>query len=187
MIVRVTDIPAEGLDLDYLLDAEALTLRASEGAAVDLTHALPPRYRFQDPVAAHFHFEREGSTVFLTAELSASLLAQCSRCIDEVIFPLEVPMSMVLKPGSKALSDVDAGEDLSLGYYQNGELDPTELGSERLMISLPFTVVCNENCKGLCAHCGANRNTSSCSCETSATDTGKSRPFAVLAELKLRS
>jgi uncharacterized protein len=31
-------------------------------------------------------------------------------------------------------------------------------------LAVPLKVICNENCKGLCPHCGANQNAERCSC-----------------------
>ncbi|HYU46996.1 MAG TPA: DUF177 domain-containing protein, partial [Terriglobales bacterium] len=35
---------------------------------------------------------------------------------------------------------------------------------EQVLLALPLKMVCREDCKGLCPHCGKNLNESQCSC-----------------------
>ena len=35
---------------------------------------------------------------------------------------------------------------------------------EQVLLAVPLKVICREDCKGLCPHCGANQNLERCSC-----------------------
>jgi uncharacterized protein len=41
---------------------------------------------------------------------------------------------------------------------------------QTVLLSIPLKVLCSEDCKGLCPHCGANWNLGSCNCEENAVD-----------------
>jgi uncharacterized protein len=41
---------------------------------------------------------------------------------------------------------------------------------ESLLLALPMKVLCSEDCKGLCPHCGANLNEESCDCVAETID-----------------
>ena len=49
------------------------------------------------------------------------------------------------------------------------------------MLSLPFKVLCQEDCKGLCKECGINLNTGECNCE----DKWEDPRFSVLKDIKV--
>ena len=71
--------------------------------------------------------------------------------------------------------------DLDLDYYTGESVDLESLLREQIILMMPLKPLCDENCKGLCPHCGANLNRETCTCST---DTVNS-PFAVLAKLKI--
>jgi uncharacterized protein len=35
---------------------------------------------------------------------------------------------------------------------------------EQVLLSLPVRTLCKPDCKGLCPHCGVNRNSQACNC-----------------------
>jgi uncharacterized protein len=41
---------------------------------------------------------------------------------------------------------------------------------EQVLLSLPVRTLCKPDCKGLCSHCGANRNLQPCSCDEGTND-----------------
>ncbi|MEG1706531.1 MAG: DUF177 domain-containing protein, partial [Clostridia bacterium] len=50
---------------------------------------------------------------------------------------------------------------------------------DEIVLALPISILCQENCKGLCPKCGINLNKSTCSC-----DTAKGNAFSVLKNIK---
>ena len=54
--------------------------------------------------------------------------------------------------------------------FDGEEIDLTELIRDTLIINEPSQVLCQDDCKGLCVHCGANLNVSPCSCESFVVD-----------------
>ena len=57
-----------------------------------------------------------------------------------------------------------------LFLFDGEEIDLTELIRDTLIINEPSQVLCQDDCKGLCVHCGANLNVSPCSCESFVVD-----------------
>ena len=47
---------------------------------------------------------------------------------------------------------------------RGNEIDLREPLREQLLLHLPEYVACREECRGLCPHCGANRNETECGC-----------------------
>ena len=55
--------------------------------------------------------------------------------------------------------------DLETDYYPGEGLDLRPLLAEQVLLDLPMKPLCGEDCRGLCAQCGANRNLEDCDCE----------------------
>ena len=49
-----------------------------------------------------------------------------------------------------------------------------------ILLELPSRILCKEDCRGLCAQCGANLNVNACSCQKDLTSRN---PFSALASL----
>jgi uncharacterized protein len=79
--------------------------------------------------------------------------------------------TFVLKPATDpARDEAAAEEDVSLSFYDDDEIDLSPLVRESMILSLPTRPLCGEECRGLCAHCGANRNTTECACRDDWSD-----------------
>jgi uncharacterized protein len=109
----------------------------------------------------------------LAGELHTTLQMACARCLDPVIQPVTREFDLLYRPlgtdaGREELS-VTAAE-AEVGYYQGEGLQLEEALREQVLLSLPLKVVCREDCKGLCPHCGANLNQQQCSCESTVED-----------------
>ncbi|HQP29583.1 MAG TPA: DUF177 domain-containing protein, partial [Syntrophales bacterium] len=59
------------------------------------------------------------------------------------------------------------------------DLDP--IVYEQILLQIPLKILCREDCRGLCPHCGANLNDGPCRCPEEAVD-GR---FSALKKLKI--
>ena len=67
---------------------------------------------------------------------------------------------------------VPRGEE-ELAFYSGEGLLLEDVAKEQVLRSLPMRTVCRADCKGLCPHCGINRNRETCACaEPAATPAG---------------
>lgn len=106
----------------------------------------------------------EGSAVNMSGyiELSAKLNVRyetvCARCLK----PLEEDMTLELRyPIAESLENMDNDEYI---IPVNGLIDLSELVRENIILNLPISHVCSEDCKGLCSKCGADLNLGDCGC-----------------------
>jgi len=97
----------------------------------------------------------------------------CARCLDPVEIPLSAEFDLIFRPVG---ADAGAAErsisapETEIGYYQKDSLLLEDVLREQVLLSLPVRTLCKPDCKGLCPHCGANRNTQPCSCEEGTSD-----------------
>jgi uncharacterized protein len=109
----------------------------------------------------------------LRGRLSAELELQCARCLEPVPKKISREFELLYRPlgadaGRDDLSVTDA--EAEIGYYQGEGILLEDVLSEQVLLALPLKVTCREDCKGLCPHCGKNRNQEECSCAAPADD-----------------
>jgi DUF177 domain-containing protein len=109
----------------------------------------------------------------VSGKISAKVLLECSRCLNEVKRNLEFPFEAAFV-GPEYYSDakeVGLNEaDLNVSLIEDEKIDLVELAREQILLNLPEQVFCTEDCKGLCDKCGANRNLINCNCEEKEID-----------------
>jgi uncharacterized protein len=70
-------------------------------------------------------------------------------------------------PASERSSDDEkqvAEEDVDISYYEDDQIDLSDLLREQFYLALPMKPLCRDDCRGLCPQCGVNRNTGTCDC-----------------------
>jgi len=103
----------------------------------------------------------------LAGRLSGTLSLSCDRCGCQV--PLPVDDEFVYRVVAE--TDDDEGEDevddesAALWLATGPALDLAEVFLERVFLALPEKVLCAEDCRGLCAGCGADLNHEFCRCQ----------------------
>jgi uncharacterized protein len=60
------------------------------------------------------------------------------------------------------MSVTDAEAEIS--YYEGEGLPLEDVVREQILLAVPLKLTCREDCKGLCPHCGKNRNLEACGC-----------------------
>jgi uncharacterized protein len=98
--------------------------------------------------------------VLVTGTAQATLSGECGRCLEPVSDELEVDLQELFvyndervrgKPGSgPAPADEDEEPTMVEDLF---DLEPTL--RDALVLEMPLTPLCNEDCSGLCAGCGA--------------------------------
>lgn len=124
----------------------------ADDSAITLPDAV-----YSAPVSVTGTLTLGGNAVFVEGEIAYSLNAKCSRCLADVIFHNVVEFDEMY---SENKDDEDAY------FYSKGLIDLTEMVDEKLLLSFPYSVLCKEDCKGICVGCGANLNYEDCKCKT---------------------
>jgi uncharacterized protein len=109
----------------------------------------------------------------LKGRFAGNFQVPCARCIEPVGIPLSAEFDLIFRPmGADAGAperSISASET-EIGYYQKDSLLLEDVLREQVLLSLPVRTLCKPDCKGLCPHCGANRNLQPCSCEQGPND-----------------
>jgi len=140
---------------------------------------------------------RIGEALHLEGELEAELSLECSRCASRYRHALRESCRLVLSPAGErpvgelaepesanalARDGLCLGDELERGAYRGTEIALDGWFSELISLALPVQPLCDEDCRGLCPHCGLDRNRGRCDCEEE--ERRRRSPFAVLADWK---
>ncbi|MBU0742558.1 DUF177 domain-containing protein [bacterium] len=102
------------------------------------------------------------SRVSVRGDLVVSGKAECDRCLAgfEMRYVAEVDVAIVR---DKRVDDEEDGSAWTVHRAQ-GEVDLTPALKEAALLTLPQKMICREDCRGICTHCGADRNVETCDC-----------------------
>src|SRR5262245_63662986 len=85
--------------------------------------------------------------VLVTAVVTAPLVGECARCLDEFSSHAQVTF--------RELFAHEAGESDEDGYLLDGDLLDLEPAlRDALVLDLPLSPLCRDDCEGLCSRCG---------------------------------
>jgi uncharacterized metal-binding protein YceD (DUF177 family) len=115
-------------------------------------------YEFPAPLDVSLTIRRLGRGLDVRGNVVGSAKAVCSRCVDDVTLDLDLAIDERIEPGS------DADDPLGENNVLDGEyLDLQDLVRQVIDSALPLTVLCHDDCTGLCTTCGHKRD-GSCRC-----------------------
>ncbi|HWF81040.1 MAG TPA: DUF177 domain-containing protein, partial [Streptosporangiaceae bacterium] len=91
-----------------------------------------------------------------TADVSAPLVGECARCLDEFTSSTQVRFQELFVPRSGGMGGPDASESSDDdGYFLDGDLLDLEPAlRDALVLDLPLSPLCDADCQGLCSTCG---------------------------------
>ena len=164
LLIDISRIPPEGLDIDEPIEAGEVHLDGEE------------TFRFESGrIHGHVDVDPE-STVHVKGHLSVTLGFECGRCLEPIPFTLDQDLDLFFLPHREGMSDGEEDEvelterDLVVAYYRGDRLDLGEVVREQLILSVPMKRLCRETCQGLCLSCGMNKNNGRCDCVVDDTD-----------------
>jgi uncharacterized protein len=133
----------------------------------------PDAYRVVEPVELALDVFKDKRRFRLVGRVSTLLELTCSRCLEPFRLPVDAPFDLVFVPAQENAGEgeieVDE-EDLSTAFYRDDVIDLGGMVREQFLLALPMKPLCQQQCRGLCPSCGANRNAGSCSCSQEWTD-----------------
>jgi uncharacterized protein len=113
------------------------------------------------PVHVDATLERIPEGIVVRGEVDVVWTAECSRCLSPLGGTLSVGIDELFEPhpidGETYLLDHDV-------------IDLEQVVRDAVVLELPQAPHCRDDCKGLCAICGADRNEVDCGCVQEADD-----------------
>ena len=127
-------------------------------------------------------FKKVSGQVYVTGRFTATVKGPCKRCLDDVSLtvPVEFSLRMVHEPRRHRDDDEhgpkggpeDDGRAANAGTFELDQVDAEPFDGktidldpvvrEQVLLALPVSVLCREECKGLCTTCGQDLNDKDC-------------------------
>lgn len=136
-----------------------------------------PDYKPQEPIKAVFEAVPTRQGVDLSLSVDAVVDAMCARCLEPVSKSFQFTREWNLR-----IQDLD-DEELELPISENGKLDVDELVFEELVLEVPPTLLCSEDCQGLCPVCGKPKAAGCSCCQAGSEDAPADARLAILRQL----
>jgi DUF177 domain-containing protein len=126
---------------------ETRTARAPDGVGSGLV--LVPTGA---DVALDLRFEAVSEGVLVTGSAIAPLAGECARCLDPLTTSMEVTFQELYRYLPDPGEDRDDGEDR---FLDGDSLDLEPAFRDAVVLALPLSPLCKDDCLGLCVDCGA--------------------------------
>jgi uncharacterized protein len=110
-----------------------------------------------EPIAGRVHLARTNRGILASATLHTALQLECSRCLRDITFGVDVRFQEEYLPtldlaSGRPLPDADEPEVLRLNDHH--ELDLETPVREAIQLAEPIAPLCRPDCPGLCTVCG---------------------------------
>jgi uncharacterized protein len=93
--------------------------------------------------------------VLVTASVMAPLVGECARCLEPFTSSTQVRFQELFAPDSAESADVDEQDgEASYPLDGSGQLDLEPALRDAVVLELPLSPLCEDDCKGLCPECG---------------------------------
>jgi len=181
MLVKIEEIKDQGLDLTEALKREVLDAALSDSEGFSYVSATPLAVSFR----------KVSDRVLLNGKIEVTVAAPCKRCLAEVKHTVPVSFSLRMVPEAKPVArdeddvappkgkrrkhhqkkeDDEAAtqassfelDDVDAEPFDGKTIDLDPIVREQVLLALPVSVVCRDDCKGLCPKCGQNLNERDC-------------------------
>jgi len=169
--IDIEDIGDSGLDIEYIKDPSFFDFKGKD-------------FKIVKDVTIKGTINRFDNDIYLNGRVSTTLEYICSRCLNIFTEEIGTEFSAEYLPESEGITKEEVeliASDLNSYYYKGEGIDILPPIIDQILLSISLKPLCNENCKGLCPHCGQNLNIAKCSCKEDDIDVR----LAVLKKIKL--
>ncbi len=156
-----------------MLDLSPILSGKTKKIALDYAFALgdggvdvlpPADVEFPDGINVVGEVIDRSGDIALEAHVSARYVAQCARCLESLdgVFAFDFDRTVVADESDLG-GDPDAVDEC-LVADENGCVDFDRDIAEELMLEFPSTILCRDDCPGLCPKCGKKLAEGDCGC-----------------------
>jgi uncharacterized protein len=148
--------------------------RAFQPSEFEASVGQDEEYKVAAPVHLELDVHKDAEAYRVTGRVTTRLQLECGRCLESFEIPVtsafELRYVPHVEPTAEDAEREVAEDDLTTAFYKEDSIDLGELMHEQFVLALPMKPLCREACKGLCVHCGSNRNKETCNCAPQWTD-----------------
>jgi uncharacterized protein len=143
----------------WKIDLRELGRRAGSMQEIDRTVPAPEDWKVEligVPAGAevHLHLRLESvmEGVLVSGEISAPLVGSCARCLEPIEDTLTLDVQELYAYQGSTTEATSEEDEVRLVDGDFLDLEP--MARDTVVLSLPLSPVCDEDCGGLCVGCG---------------------------------
>jgi len=114
--------------------------------------------RIKKPARAAGNVINSAGVLTFSANVDAICVCICARCLKEFEHPVHRRISANLTEGGE-------GENPDGYFLQGDKVDADEIVVTEFILDMDDTLLCSEDCAGLCQKCGSDLNNEPCKCK----------------------
>lgn len=140
---------------------------------------------FLEPLQLDFTVEKGFGHVRVHGRVATRVRLSCCRCLEDYETALVSAFTIFYTKSSEMPVEEEVAlteEDLVSAPYEGDTIDFTSEIEEQVLLEIPLKPLCREDCKGICAKCGADLNAGDCGCDRS----GAGFAFSALKNFKVK-
>ena len=174
MKIRLLDIPEEGFDLEERLPQSSKDRKEGRGDResprdwflLTIREALKEAFPEGAHASLRVHLHKTCRNVAVTGQMEIKTRPLCDRCMEPFAREILVPLKIDIAPADSVQGGEGgrADEDLNFSVYHGEVIHLDDIVREQVLLEIPIRYLCSEECRGLCPHCGVNRNLEACHC-----------------------
>jgi len=121
------------------------------------------------PVTGRVRLRHTNQGILVDGQVQADVQLQCARCLCSFVYHLSFAIEEQFYPTIDVVTGIplppieDESVVFPIDHYH--QLDLTEAVRQNLLLALPMSAWCREDCAGLCPQCGKDLNDGPCACE----------------------
>lgn len=126
-----------------------------------------PEAAWAGPIRGNLSVERSDERVVVRGTIRGVGRLECVRCLRSFETPIEAPLEVFaerLGTARRPADEVELDRDDYMRFHDGRNLDLREDARAALLLEIPMTPHCREDCRGLCPRCGADLNDGPCAC-----------------------
>lgn len=173
--------------MSLIIDLSKLRNKVGAKENIDLTTeeiSFSEDLTFFKPLIIKMEVINTGFVYDLKGTLSTELKTICSRCLEDLVFPLASTFEEKLISSTDLfkLGEINQKqiEEEYRVFNKDDTIDITGVVIEHIFNALPLKFLCSDHCQGLCPRCGKNLNKENCKCVIEEIDPR----LAILAHFK---
>ncbi len=131
-----------------VIEVQKLNIQKKYSGVIEFSYDAPselifvPYVKFKEVKVNISYWILEDDTVEVKGNVKFVLQGKCSRCLKETQSSYDAEIDTYYVPQGKTGEDEDY-------YYSNGVLNLDECINDAIMLNMPFSLLCDENCEGI--------------------------------------
>ncbi|MDQ6661785.1 MAG: DUF177 domain-containing protein [Chloroflexota bacterium] len=129
---------------------------------------LDETFKVVSPITGRVRMRRTNQGLLVDGWVDLTLELECTRCLKSFEQPLHVPFEEQFYPTVDVVTGVKLpafDEEEIFPIDEHHQVDLTEAIRQHVLLDIPMSTLCREDCAGLCPQCGHDLNLGPCECK----------------------